>query len=377
MPSITAPAPATPSVIRTASLTAQIATTTATCSPRMPWRSTNAFWAPIATISERPKPRPERAASRSTPTPSLAQHRNSSYRFFRTISIAEDAAGSRAAPDAAGGGRARHARRRGEGAARHAVGGQPAAEGARDHGRPRPARAQQARAGDARRRGGPAARSAGRAARRRHERRAGADRGAAAARGRGQRRLAGHVVPAGDRAAGRRGGDRAAPRGRGQHRAAAAGGHGGRRDHLRRRAGGGLHGHRARDHALPADGLQGVRAPLAPGRPDRGGAGRGADDDLRPRRRAADRLPAAALARRRPRRRRWCRPRRTSCRRSRSGWAGGWCPTSSARRPELVELEPGAEVDVALHLQRWRIDTPSLDRLAGAIVAGARERLIR
>ena len=44
-------------------------------------------------------------------------------------------------------------------------------------------------------------------------------------------------------------------------------------------------------------------------------------------------------------------------------------------RPELVELEPGAEVDVALHLQRWRLRTPSLDRLAEAIVAGARERL--
>ena len=46
------------------------------------------------------------------------------------------------------------------------------------------------------------------------------------------------------------------------------------------------------------------------------------------------------------------------------------------RRPELVELELGAERDVPLHLQRWRIDTPTLDRLAEAIVAGARERLV-
>jgi LysR family transcriptional regulator (chromosome initiation inhibitor) len=58
----------------------------------------------------------------------------------------------------------------------------------------------------------------------------------------------------------------------------------------------------------------------------------------------------------------------------------GWGMVPDLQRPagpELVELEPGAEVDVALHLQRWRIDTPSLDRLAAAIVAGARERLIR
>jgi len=58
----------------------------------------------------------------------------------------------------------------------------------------------------------------------------------------------------------------------------------------------------------------------------------------------------------------------------------GWGMVPDLQRPagpELVELEPGAEADVALHLQRWRIDTPSLDRLAAAIVAGARERLIR
>ena len=160
--------------------------------------------------------------------------------------------------------------------------------------RSKPARA------DAGGRGRAAARAAGRAARRRHERGAGAGRGAAAARGRRQRRFAGDVVPAGDRAAGRRGGDRAAPRGRGQHRAAAARGHGGRGDHLRRRAGVGLHGHRARGDALPADGLEAVRAPLAAGRPDRGGARRRADDGLRPRRRAPVGLPARALAGRRP-----------------------------------------------------------------------------
>jgi LysR family transcriptional regulator (chromosome initiation inhibitor) len=56
----------------------------------------------------------------------------------------------------------------------------------------------------------------------------------------------------------------------------------------------------------------------------------------------------------------------------------GWGMVADLQRPdgpELVELEPGAEADVALHLQRWRLRTPSLDRLAEAIVAGARERL--
>jgi LysR family transcriptional regulator (chromosome initiation inhibitor) len=56
----------------------------------------------------------------------------------------------------------------------------------------------------------------------------------------------------------------------------------------------------------------------------------------------------------------------------------GWGMVADLQRPEvpeLVELEPGAERDVALHLQRWRLRTASLDRLAEAIVAGARERL--
>jgi LysR family transcriptional regulator (chromosome initiation inhibitor) len=54
----------------------------------------------------------------------------------------------------------------------------------------------------------------------------------------------------------------------------------------------------------------------------------------------------------------------------------GWGMVPDLQRVRgLVELEPGAERDVPLYLQRWRLDTPSLDRLAGAIVAGARERL--
>jgi LysR family transcriptional regulator (chromosome initiation inhibitor) len=62
------------------------------------------------------------------------------------------------------------------------------------------------------------------------------------------------------------------------------------------------------------------------------------------------------------------------------GLGMGWGMVPDLQRaagPELVELEPGKEVDVGLYLQRWRLNTPSLDRLAQAIVDGARERLIR
>ena len=56
----------------------------------------------------------------------------------------------------------------------------------------------------------------------------------------------------------------------------------------------------------------------------------------------------------------------------------GWGMVPDLQRTaKLVELEPGAERDVALYLQRWRLNTPSLDRLAGAIVDGARRGLIR
>ncbi len=60
----TAPAPATPATMSTRSEAAQTATTASTCSPRRPCRSTKAFCAPIATMSDRPSPRPEAAARR-------------------------------------------------------------------------------------------------------------------------------------------------------------------------------------------------------------------------------------------------------------------------------------------------------------------------
>jgi LysR family transcriptional regulator, chromosome initiation inhibitor len=60
------------------------------------------------------------------------------------------------------------------------------------------------------------------------------------------------------------------------------------------------------------------------------------------------------------------------------GLGFGWGLVADLQRssaPPLVELEPETVVDVALHLQRWRLRTPSLDRLVAAIVAGARARL--
>lgn len=54
----------------------------------------------------------------------------------------------------------------------------------------------------------------------------------------------------------------------------------------------------------------------------------------------------------------------------------GWGMVPDLQRSaKLVELEAGAETDVALYLQRWRLRTPSLDLLADAIVKGAREQL--
>ncbi|MGX6447031.1 ArgP/LysG family DNA-binding transcriptional regulator, partial [Patulibacter sp. S7RM1-6] len=42
---------------------------------------------------------------------------------------------------------------------------------------------------------------------------------------------------------------------------------------------------------------------------------------------------------------------------------------------ELVELEPGATIEVPLHWQQWRLRTASLDRLAAAVVAAGRAAL--
>jgi LysR family transcriptional regulator (chromosome initiation inhibitor) len=52
----------------------------------------------------------------------------------------------------------------------------------------------------------------------------------------------------------------------------------------------------------------------------------------------------------------------------------GWGMVADLQRaPDdgLVELQPSTVIDVPLHLQHWRLRSPSLDRLVGAIEAGA------
>src|SRR6184192_2988302 len=58
--SSTAPSPLTPSPIRTRSDTAQMTTSGATAPPRRPCCRRKAFWEPIATMSDRPVPKPAR-----------------------------------------------------------------------------------------------------------------------------------------------------------------------------------------------------------------------------------------------------------------------------------------------------------------------------
>ena len=55
-----------PTAMRTRSLRAQIATTSPMCSRRTPCRSTQAFWAPMATMRPSPVPKPVRAGARSS-----------------------------------------------------------------------------------------------------------------------------------------------------------------------------------------------------------------------------------------------------------------------------------------------------------------------
>jgi LysR family transcriptional regulator, chromosome initiation inhibitor len=42
----------------------------------------------------------------------------------------------------------------------------------------------------------------------------------------------------------------------------------------------------------------------------------------------------------------------------------------------LVELDPRGAVDVVLHWQQWKLRSPALDRVAGAVLAAARARLL-
>ncbi len=59
------------------------------------------------------------------------------------------------------------------------------------------------------------------------------------------------------------------------------------------------------------------------------------------------------------------------------GW--GMLPDLQAERDRgdghLVAFDPGAEVDVDLHWQQWRLRSPELDRVAAAIREAARAHL--
>jgi LysR family transcriptional regulator (chromosome initiation inhibitor) len=59
------------------------------------------------------------------------------------------------------------------------------------------------------------------------------------------------------------------------------------------------------------------------------------------------------------------------------GW--GMVPDLQAHAPgapALTAIDPTGTAEVALHWQQWRLRSASLDRLAGAVIAGARSRLV-
>ncbi|MGY1689989.1 LysR family transcriptional regulator ArgP [Geodermatophilus sp. SYSU D01105] len=59
----------------------------------------------------------------------------------------------------------------------------------------------------------------------------------------------------------------------------------------------------------------------------------------------------------------------------RLGFGWGMVPVQQEPAGELVELDPGGAVDVVLHWQQWRMRSPSLDRVAAAVLAAARREL--
>jgi LysR family transcriptional regulator (chromosome initiation inhibitor) len=59
----------------------------------------------------------------------------------------------------------------------------------------------------------------------------------------------------------------------------------------------------------------------------------------------------------------------------RLGFGWGMVPTQQEPAGELVELDPAGAVDVVLHWQQWRLRSPSLDRVAAAVLAAARREL--
>ena len=59
------------------------------------------------------------------------------------------------------------------------------------------------------------------------------------------------------------------------------------------------------------------------------------------------------------------------------GFGWGMVPRQQERPGELVELDPDRAVDVVLYWQQWRLRSPSLDRVADAVLTAARAALDR
>ncbi len=59
----------------------------------------------------------------------------------------------------------------------------------------------------------------------------------------------------------------------------------------------------------------------------------------------------------------------------RLGFGWGMVPAQQEPEGELVDLDPDGTVDVVLYWQQWKLRTPSLDRVAEAVLAAARRAL--
>ena len=57
------------------------------------------------------------------------------------------------------------------------------------------------------------------------------------------------------------------------------------------------------------------------------------------------------------------------------GFGWGMVPRQQEPPGALAELDPAGGVDVVLHWQQWRLRSPSLDRVAGAVLTAARHHL--
>ena len=303
----------------------------------------------------------------------------SNERFCKSISIASHEAAPRPAGRAGGDRRARHVRGGRPAAARDPERGQPADPGARVDGRPgaraahEPVRRRPRRASGCS--GWPGRPACCTTRRRERPRRGGTRTGRPA--GRGQRRLARHLVPRGAER-GRRVGGRgaaAARRGPGLLRRPAAPRRGARRGHLRPGRRAGLR--RSSRSARCATGRQRRRRSRSGGGAGAATTGRGCRWWCSTRRTPSSTTcsPPAGSSRRRSCT--GCRPLPTSTRRSAS--ASGWAAIPEPQLDpdlesgRLVLLSSRTHVDVPLHWQRWRLDSPLLARLTDAVARRRRK----